>query len=184
MRKLPQLELRGKKVTLRPPKPVDFREFAALMKSSRAAFRFLATSHYPRKRFNELVENWQRDDARSFLVCRRSDGVIVGSMGLFNIVRRQVKTSFIGYSIGARHQRQGYATDALQLVLRFAFRKLRLHRVEADIQPHNKASRALARRAGFTCEGLSRRLVKIGGRWRDHERWAILAEEWRPLGQR
>ena len=159
----------------------DFHEFSALMKASRVAFRTLATAHYTRKRFTELVENWQRDDARSFLICRQSDGVIVGSMGLFNIVRRLANTSFIGYSIGAAHQRQGYATEALQLVLRFAFRKLRLHRVEASIQPHNKPSRALVKRAGFKCEGLSRRLVKIGGRWRDHQRWAMLAEEWRPL---
>jgi ribosomal-protein-alanine N-acetyltransferase len=184
MRKPPPLELRGEKVILRPPRPADFREFSALMEASRAAFRTLATSRYTRKRFTELVNNWQRDDARSFLICRQSDGVIVGSMGLFNIVRRLANTSFIGYSIGAAHQRQGYATEALQLVLRFAFRKLRLHRVEASIQPRNKPSRALVKRAGFECEGLSRRLVKIGGRWRDHERWAILAEEWRPLRRR
>lgn len=140
----------------------------------------LAITNITRQRFAEWIGNWKRDDARTFLICRQADGEIVGSMGLFNIVRRQVKTSFIGYSIGATHQRQGYATESLQLVLRFAFRKLRLHRVEASIQPKNAPSRALVRRAGFECEGLSRRLVKIGGRWRDHERWAILSEDWRP----
>jgi ribosomal-protein-alanine N-acetyltransferase len=61
----------------------------------------------------------------------------------------------------------------------FAFRHLRLHRVEANIQPDNRASRALVRRAGFRREGRSRRYLKIGGRWRDHERWALLAQEWR-----
>ncbi|MEY4386723.1 MAG: hypothetical protein RLY20_2006 [Verrucomicrobiota bacterium] len=181
MRNKNHIELRGKKVLLRPPTMKDFREFAAMSKASRAAFRTLATTHFTRQRFAEWIGNWKRDDARTFLICRQPDGVIVGSMGLFNIVRRQVKTSFIGYSVGAAHQRQGYATEALQLVLRFAFRKLRLHRVEASIQPRNKPSRALVKRAGFQCEGLSQRLVKIGGRWRDHERWAILAEDWRPL---
>ena len=181
MRNQNYIELRGKKVLLRPPTMKDFREFSAMSKASRSAFRTFAVTHFTRERFAEWIGNWKRDDARTFLICRQPDGVIVGSMGLFNIVRRQVKTSFIGYSIGAAHQRQGYATEALQLVLRYAFRKLRLHRVEASIQPRNKPSLALVKRAGFTCEGLSRRLVKIGGRWRDHERWAILAEEWRPL---
>ena len=67
--------------------------------------------------------------------------------------------------------------EGMRLVLRHAFRKLKLHRVEADIQPHNRRSRALARACGFVCEGLSRRMVKVDGRWKVHERWVILAED-------
>ena len=62
-----------------------------------------------------------------------------------------------------------------------AFRTLKLHRVEANIEPGNEASIALVRHAGFTREGFSRRYLKHGGRWRDHERWALLREDWRPL---
>jgi len=63
------------------------------------------------------------------------------------------------------------------LILNYAFVRLELHRVEANIQPGNVASIALVRRAGFTQEGYSRRYLKISGRWRDHERWALLAED-------
>jgi ribosomal-protein-alanine N-acetyltransferase len=68
-------------------------------------------------------------------------------------------------------------TEGMRLVIGRAFGTLRLHRLEANIQPANAASIALVRRLGFRKEGLSRRYLKIGGRWRDHERWAILAEE-------
>ena len=157
----------------------DFQEYACLMKISGPAFRGLVNGFKGRKQFTDFVNRWQGDQARSFLICQRSDGVIAGSIGLFNIVRLSAQNAFVGYSVGMPHLRQGYATEALQLLLRYAFRKLRLHRVEASIQPHNAASRKLVRRAGFTCEGVSRRYVKIGGRWRDHERWALLAEDWR-----
>lgn len=70
-------------------------------------------------------------------------------------------------------------TEALQLVLEFAFKQLKLHRLEANIQPSNAASIALVKRAGFIREGYSERYLKICGRWRDHERWAILAEAWK-----
>jgi GNAT acetyltransferase-like protein len=72
-------------------------------------------------------------------------------------------------------------TEALQLMLRYAFKKIKLHRLEANIQPGNVASISLVRRAGFRREGYSPRYLKICGRWRDHERWAIAVEDWRSL---
>ena len=69
--------------------------------------------------------------------------------------------------------------EALGLALVYGFRQLRLHRLEANIQPDNAPSIALVERLGFTREGYSPRYLKIAGRWRDHERWAILAEQWR-----
>jgi ribosomal-protein-alanine N-acetyltransferase len=98
---------------------------------------------------------------------------------LFQIIHRNRQSGVVGYLIGAPFHRQGYATEALQLVLRFAFRQLKLHRIEAGVQAHNTASIALVKRAGFTREGRLRGFLKIAGRWRDHDRWAILAEDWR-----
>jgi len=69
--------------------------------------------------------------------------------------------------------------EALTLALALVFGRLRLHRVEANIQPHNRPSIRLVKRLGFRREGYSPRYLNIGGRWRDHERWALLVEEWR-----
>jgi ribosomal-protein-alanine N-acetyltransferase len=174
----PKLELRGKKVFLRPPKSDDFSQFAELMKKSVFRFRGLIGKFNGRKQFNEYLRRCKRDDFFGFLICQRGSDAIVGNINLFHIIRRGLQSATVGYFVGAPFAQQGYATEALQLMLRFAFKEAKLHRVEADIQPHNMASIALVKRAGFTYEGLSRRLVKIAGKWRDHERWAILAEDW------
>jgi len=75
-----------------------------------------------------------------------------------------------------------WAEPPFVLALRHAFRPLKLHRVEANIQPENVASIRLVERLGFRREGFSPRYLKIGGRWRDHVRYALLAEEWRSGG--
>jgi ribosomal-protein-alanine N-acetyltransferase len=67
----------------------------------------------------------------------------------------------------------------LRAALREVFRVHRLHRVEANIQPGNARSRALVVGLGFRREGFSPRYLKVCGRWRDHERWALTVEEWR-----
>lgn len=175
----PSLKLRGKRIFLRSPGPGDSDEFVELMRRSARAFRGLVGPFKGRKQFENYLKRCARDDFFGFLICRASDGVILGNINLFHIVRLGLRSGCVGYLVGAPHARQGYATEALRLLLRFAFNKQKLHRVEANIQPHNIASIALAKRAGFSREGFSPRYIKIAGRWRDHERWALLVEDWR-----
>jgi ribosomal-protein-alanine N-acetyltransferase len=113
-----------------------------------------------------------------FVVLRES-GDLVGVINVSEIVRGPFRSAYLGYYAFVPHAGQGYMTEALTLALRWAFRGLRLYRVEANIQPGNQASRALVRGLGFRREGFSRRYLKVAGRWRDHGRWALVAEDWR-----
>jgi ribosomal-protein-alanine N-acetyltransferase len=124
----------------------------------------------------------QGDRRIAYVACRREDGAIVGVFNLSEIVRGLFQSAYSSYYVHADHAGQGYMSEGLQLLLREAFGPLGLHRVEANIQPGNTASIALVRRAGFRLEGLSPRYLKIGGRWRDHERWAITRDDQRPSG--
>ena len=132
----------------------------------------------------QRVASDRRKHARRFEVRRVDDGAVVGSIEISRIARGNFKSAYLGYSVLPADRGRGYMTEALHLALRYAFRTLRLHRVEANIEPGNEPSIALVRRAGFTREGFSRRYLKLGGRWRDHERWALLAEDWRPSKRR
>jgi len=169
------------RVFLRAPAASDRDEFIRLMRSSRSFHRPWATAPTDDERFSAYLADSRRPDFEAMLVCRSEDLAILGFFNLSQIVRRALQSAYLGYAVGRPHAGQGYMREGIQLVLRRAFTDLRLHRIEANIQPGNHASIALARGAGFTREGFSPRYLKIGGRWRDHERWALLADDWRRL---
>ena len=151
------------------------------MRSSRAFHRPWATAPIDDERFAAYLADSRRPDFEALLLCRRDDLAILGFFNLSQIVRRSLQSAYVGYAVGKPYAGQGYMREGIQLVLRQAFNELRLHRIEANIQPGNHASIALARGAGFRREGFSPRYLKIAGRWRDHERWAILADDWREI---
>jgi ribosomal-protein-alanine N-acetyltransferase len=129
--------------------------------------------------YDAYLERSRRPSSAYFVAHRVEDDAIVGFLNISEIVRGKLLSAFLGYGGIAGFEGQGYMREALELVLREAFTKLGLHRLEANIQPGNHSSIALARRCGFELEGFSPRYLKVGGRWRDHERWAIRAETWR-----
>jgi ribosomal-protein-alanine N-acetyltransferase len=157
----------------------DRDEFLTLVRESRDLHRPWA---YPPERgdqFDELVARSRRDDVVTLLGCRAEDDAVVGVFTISQIVRGSLQSAYLGYYGHARYAGQGYMRQAIALVLDHAFGPLALHRLEANIQPGNAPSAALARGAGFRLEGFSPRYLLIGGRWRDHERYAITVEEWR-----
>lgn len=170
--------LKGKRVWLRPPKNEDFEEFTAMNKASRMFHKGLANPPLDRKGFDGFLLRNEQESNESFLICRKEDGAIAGMINLSQIFRGNFQNAYLGYYLGEKFARQGFMTEAIELVLRFAFKDLNLHRIEANVQPHNLSSIAVLQRNGFTKEGFSRKYLKISRRWRDHERWAIIEEDW------
>ena len=172
------------RVYLRAPERSDRAEFVSLMRASRSFHRPWATAPTDDEAFDAYLVDSRRPDFQAMLVCRRDDRAILGFFNLSHITRGSLQSAYLGYAVGSTFAGQGYMREGINLVLRDAFLTLRLHRIEANIQPGNHASIALARGAGFSREGFSPRYLKIGGRWRDHERWAIVAEDWRARAAR
>jgi [ribosomal protein S5]-alanine N-acetyltransferase len=168
-------------VVLREIEYGDREAFLQMVHESRDLHRPWA---YPPERadqFDDLVARSRRDDVVTVLACRAHDGAITGVFTISQIVRGAFQSAFLGYYGSARFTRQGFMRAGMQQVLDLAFGPLALHRIEANIQPDNAPSLALARGAGFRLEGFSPRYLLIGGRWRDHERWAMTLEDYRVL---
>jgi ribosomal-protein-alanine N-acetyltransferase len=169
------------RVHISHPKPADEADFLAMNRGSATFHRPWAHPPQHPAGFRELLQRDGREDCEAFLVRRTEDRALVGVFVLSQIFRRAFQNAYLGYYGSAAHAGQGFMAEGLDLVLAEAFGPLALHRVEANIQPGNDASIKLARGAGFRKEGFSPRYLKIGGRWRDHERFAMLAEDWREV---
>ena len=112
------------------------------------------------------------------LVAREAmSGEIVGVVNLGQIFLKGFQCAYLGYYGMAGFAGRGLMTEAVRAATHYAFDELGLHRLEANIQPDNRRSIALARRVGFQYEGFSPRYLRIGGVWCDHERWALLADQ-------
>ena len=177
--------VRGAEVLLRRPGEEDRDEFVALRHASADFLRpweprpARGLDPHGGPAFAAFLEGSHTERRERLLLCRERDGAILGGVNINEIVRGPFQSAYLGYWIGADFARRGYMGEGLSLALRHAFEGMELHRVEANIRPENEASIALVRRAGFQREGYSPRYLEINGDWCDHERWALLADDWR-----
>jgi ribosomal-protein-alanine N-acetyltransferase len=171
------LQTAGMDVALSEPALSDGAEFTEAVRASRPLHDpWLGLPDTP-ELFAAYLDRAARDDQASYLIRHRDCGRLVGVVNVNNIVRGGFQSGHLGYGAFASHAGQGLMTRGLRAVLGSVFGDLGLHRVEANIQPGNTRSIGLVRRLGFEKEGFSRRYLKVAGEWRDHERWALLAED-------
>jgi ribosomal-protein-alanine N-acetyltransferase len=174
----PKVIARGEQVHLITPSKEQEDEFVAMTTASRAFHEPWVYPATDERRYRAYLDRLERGGAFGFLVYRNEDASLAGVININDVVMGGFRCGSLGYYGAAMFAGRGYMTEGLALVLDHAFTALELHRLEANVQPANANSLGLIKRLGFRQEGFSPAFLKIGGVWCDHERWAILAEEW------
>jgi ribosomal-protein-alanine N-acetyltransferase len=174
---------RDRAIVVEYPSLLREREFLEAVRRSRTLHRRWAAPPSTPKQYRAYVRCLRGPVHYGHFVYTKA-GKLAGVINVNEIVRGVFNSGYLGYYAFVPHAGRGYMRAGLEHVLRVAFRKYGLHRVEANIQPGNARSIALVKSLGFRWEGYSPRYLKLGGRWRDHERWALTIEEWRRLGNR
>jgi ribosomal-protein-alanine N-acetyltransferase len=170
---------KGKAVYLRHPVRGDLEEFLSLVSASRRLHRPWIYPPSTEQAVHAYIERTSSERFLGCLICLRETGAIVGGANISEIVRGVFQSAYLGFYGHMAYSGRGLMREGLSLVLRYAFRKVKLHRIEANVQPENNRSLALVRALGFQREGFSPKYLKIGGRWQDHERWALLADNYK-----
>lgn len=178
----------GPHVYLRPPARADLRDWLIIREQSRGFLEPWEPAWTPdaltggayRRRRRRIDQEWRSGIGFGFFIFHNESNALLGGITLANVRHGVVSAANVGYWIGEPHARNGYMSEALQIILDFAFQKLNLHRVEAACLVHNDASRELLLKSGFQQEGRARKYLCIAGRWQDHDTFGILRTDPRP----
>jgi [ribosomal protein S5]-alanine N-acetyltransferase len=166
----------GFRVSLRELTEADEEEFLRAARASVSLHHPWYATATTSEEFRAYLIRLSRDTTEGRVVCVRDGGALAGLVTVDTIVRGRFQSASISYAAFAPAAGRGYLAEGVRLMLRYAFQDLRLHRVEASIQPGNQASLRLVERLGFRREGYSPDMLFIDGAWRDHVRWAITRE--------
>lgn len=130
--------------------------------------------------YKKIIEGLQLMSLKrefSFGIYDQQTKKLIGHISLYAVKKLPYSSAFVGYSMDEAYTGRGIATEAVTLVVQFAFRQLDLHRVEAYVAPSNLPSRRVIEKSGFVQEGLLRELLFINGKWIDHYMYAILKDD-------
>jgi len=159
------------RIYLRAVGPADESEFISLMRESESLHEPWISPPTTSVLFKYYLQRLAEEDHEGFAICRQEDDKIVGIININNVIRGSFLSASLGYYVGKHFHGRGYMQEGLTQVVSYAFGKMGLHRLEANIQPDNIRSTQLVARCGFKKEGYSKNFLFIDGAWRDHERW-------------
>ena len=181
--KLPDIELKGFRVVLRPVRLSDYPDWYEVRSRNEARLRKYEpkwaddalTCDFFERRIERQIREWTAGRAYCFVIIDKESGKLIGGMNLNNICRGAVMAASLGYWIDQKYEGLGYMAEAGRLIKGFAFKKLELRRINAACLPENTRSQNLLLNLGFEKEGFAKSYLQINGRWQDHVLFGLCA---------
>lgn len=166
--------LETQRLILAPPSDIDQSAFAATVEMSLDLLSPWVIPPCSQKNFNRYINKSRQDDQFSVFLRLKPNAEIIGVININEIVRGCFQSGYLGFYLLSGYEKQGYMSEALKAVIDYTFNELKLHRLEANIQPENINSIKLVKGLGFSEEGYSPKYLFIADKWRDHLRFAML----------
>jgi ribosomal-protein-alanine N-acetyltransferase len=154
------------------------RDYLDACHRSRALHRGLVATAATAADYRDYLDSAARPNQESFFVVTAASGQLAGVVNILDITRDATSMGRLAYFAFVPHAGSGLMREGVGQVIDAAFREFDLARLDADIQPGNRRSRALVERLGFRRGDAPPLPLKIGSRWREHERWTLLCADW------
>lgn len=155
----------------------DEEQFLSVMRKSKEFYAPFVTPITEKEAFQQYYNESKTESLKSYLALDLKD-TIVGVFTISEIARGCFQSGYLGYGANVEFANRGLMSTALNHVLQKIFEELKVHRVEANVQPTNTASIQFIKKNGFVKEGFSPRYLKVNNQWCDHFRFALTYEDW------
>lgn len=123
---------------------------------------------------NDFINFLTGNSIRLWIFKKHSNEKIIGSVAFNSIIGGSFSSCHLGYKLDKCELHKGFASEAIKKGLDIIFREYKLHRIEANVMPKNKASLRVLKNLGFHEEGLAYKYLEINGIWEDHIYMALL----------
>ncbi len=179
------MNLNSKKLTLKILDKNDYEAWKAAYQSQLNPQNKWDRAHrnqeVSKKKFNQVLlaqkKSRKLDKNYEYAIFRNDTNELIGFVMAMDVVRGLTHSAYLGYILFNRHWGQGLATEAIRAFFKIAFTDLKLHRLQAGIEPHNKRSMRVAKSLGMRKEGTSKKIVYLRNEWQDLVQFAITSEE-------
>lgn len=175
---LPVIET--ERLRLRHPRESDLENMFAIF-SDPKAMRYWSSEPWEnmdvaKKYLADINKGFEERTLFQWAITKQEDDRLIGTVTLLNWDQSNRHVE-VGFMLNPTEWRKGFATEAVRGVLHFALRNMNIHRVEAELDPRNKASGRLLDGLGFRYEGLLRQRWFIYNEWCDSALYGLLHPE-------
>ncbi len=127
----------------------------------------------------DIERDAESETTFSFGIRRLEDDALMGTIGLFDVEWGN-RTAWIGVGLGHREDwGKGYGSEAMGLVISYAFDELNLHRLQLTVIDYNPRALKMYEKLGFAREGVYREFIERDGERHDLILYGLLRPEWR-----
>lgn len=173
--------LAGSRVRLRELRDTDLPVLASWWADPRITpYQLPGPPHLrPASGVKEIFGRYNANDGMDcgYSIVTKDDGDLVGHAALFHVLPKD-RCATAAIVLGPDHQDRGLGTDAFQVLVRYGFAELGLHRIELSVFGFNARAMALYRKVGFVEEGRRRSAIYRSGAWHDDVLMGMLRSEW------
>lgn len=175
--------LETNRLRLRQMRHSDTQAFYAL-RSNEAIMKYIGrerpkTPDEVKPLIDKILSDYEQSEGISWAITPKETGAIIGTIGFWRIDKPNHRAE-IGYLLHTDYWGKGIASEAMHAVLAYAFKELKFHAIEANVDPLNEASKKLLLRAGFVQEAYFRESYFFDGRFLDSAIFCLLHHTYNP----
>ena len=170
--------LRGEEISIRNSRPEDQKTVEELVRDTNCSLMALGGHperihvYHPRE---ELFPATIEENKHYRLIIENQEGVVMGYIA-FRLASHAYRRAELSYFVADKFKGHGYATKALNLMVAYAFKELKIRRLFLEIAEKNLPSLRVAEKAGFVKEGLMKDYKNFGQKWQNYWLMAQISE--------